>query len=210
MRHFTPEEDQFLRDNYLTMPVKTMAKVLGRADVVPRQRMKILGLIVPAEIIAQRKLQSRFQQGSVPPNKGRKQVEYMTAEAIERTAASRYKKGNLPPNTMHDHAISIRNDSSGTPYKFIRISKAVWIPLHRYNWIQANGPIAPKMKLIFKDRNTMNCELENLELLTPGELMERNSFHRYPKEIAQVIQLRGALNRQINKHTKRLENEKQD
>jgi hypothetical protein len=32
--------------------------------------------------------------------------------------------------------------------------------------------------------------------------MARNTLHRYPKPIAQAIQLRGALNRQINKRVR--------
>jgi hypothetical protein len=64
------------------------------------------------------------------------------------------------------------------------------------------------MKVAFMDRNTMNCNVANLEILTSAELLKRNSLHNYPIPIARAIQLRGALNRQINKHLKRLKNEK--
>jgi hypothetical protein len=34
--------------------------------------------------------------------------------------------------------------------------------------------------------------------MSRAESMRRNSYHNYPKELAQLIQLRGALNRKIN------------
>lgn len=46
---------------------------------------------------------------------------------------------------------------------------------------------------------------DSVELITRQELMKRNTLHRYPKPIAQLIQLRGALNRQINKRDRRAE-----
>lgn len=210
MRRFTPEEDQFLRENYLTIPASTLSRMLGRAKTVARQRMVVLGLVVPKEVAARFAKESQLKKGNVSFNKGRKQTEYMSPERIERTKATRFKAGQLPHNTKHDDCISIRPDNRGVKYKFIRLSQGNWIPLHRHVWQQANGPIPRHMKLIFRDGNTLNCDLANLELLTPAELMLRNTVHNYPKPIAQAIQLRGALNRKINRKLKSLDNEKQD
>lgn len=210
MRRFTPEEDQFLRENYLTVPATRLSRMLGRAKTVARQRMARLGLVVPREVADQFFKDSLLKKGNVSFNKGRKQTEYMTPEKIERTKATRFKKGNLPHNTKPDDCITIRPDKRGVKYKFIRIGLGNWLPLHRHVWQQAHGAIPRHMKLIFKDGNTLNCDLCNLELLTPAELMLRNTVHNYPKPIAQAIQLRGALNRKINRKLKSLDNEKQD
>ena len=44
---------------------------------------------------------------------------------------------------------------------------------------------------------------DGLELVTRAELMRRNSYHNnYPKEVALLIQLKGALNRKINNLTR--------
>ena len=40
----------------------------------------------------------RYKKGSVPSNKGKKQSEYMSPEAIEKTKKTRFKKGNTPKN----------------------------------------------------------------------------------------------------------------
>ena len=39
-----------------------------------------------------------IKKGNVPANKGKKQTEYMTPEAIAKTAKTRFKKGNTPHN----------------------------------------------------------------------------------------------------------------
>jgi len=208
MKFFSKEEDEFLRDNYLTIPAKRMAKMLGRCESSARQRMTLIGIIVPADITAKFKRESRFSKGHISFNKGLQQSEYMNDKAIEKTKATRFNKGHLPHNTKTDLTISVRPDNRGVNYKFIRVGLGKWIPLHRYNWEQSNGLIPAGMKLIFKDGDTMNCEPNNIEAVTPGELMRRNSYHNWPKPLAQTVQLRGALNRQINKHLKKLSNEK--
>lgn len=182
--------------------------MLGRFEGTARQRMKLLGIIVPPEIIEKFKKESYFSKGDVPLNKGRKQIEYMSAAAIKKTKKTRFKKGQLPHNTKQDLQITIRPDKRGVKYQFIRVSLNNWVPLHRYNWEKDHGKIAPKMKLIFKDGDTMNCDIGNLELITNADLMKRNSYHNYGKEIASTIQLRGVITRQINKHIKILQNEK--
>lgn len=203
MRLFTVDEDQFLKDNYLCIPAKRMSKMLGRSESAARQRMKLLGLVVPAETIKKFKHDSQFSKGNPSFNSGKKQSEYMSEDAIERSKKNCFKSGHLPHNTRSDFEISIREDNRGVKYKFIRIGLSKWIPLHRHNWIIANGEIKRDLKLIFKDGDTMNCDLENLELLTAAELMKRNSYHNYPQPIPKLIQLRGALNRRINKCIKK-------
>lgn len=208
MRKFTNEEDEFLRINYLNIPSKRMAKMLGRSEGTARQRMQLLGIIVPPEIIRKFKEDSYIKKGAISFNKGKKQSEYMTQEAIERTLQTRFKKGNIPHNAKEsDLTISIRADNRGISYKFIRVGLGKWVPLARYNWEQANGKISG-MKIIHKDGDTLNCELSNLECLTPGELMKRNSYHHLPPEITQTIHLSAILTRKINQKQKLYE--KQD
>lgn len=205
IRPYTKKEDQLLFDNYLILPSCTMSRMLKRSKSSARQRMKRLGIIVPAELIEQFKKQSHFKPGTPASNKGLKQSQYMSAAAIEKVKQSWFKPGSNPSNTKHDGAICIRGDKIGNRYQFIRLSEANWIPLHRHNWIQLHGPIPKGLKLIFKDGDTLNCSIHNLELVTAGELMRRNSYHNYPKPLAQIVQLRGALNRQINKQAKTIQ-----
>jgi hypothetical protein len=208
MRKFTKSEDDFIRANYLIMPVTQMSAALGRAKNVAGQRLKLLGLTIPKDIIEQRKQIGRLKTGNIPANKGKKWKEFMSKEAMRNSRKTTFKKGGLPATTLYNGCITIRTDKRGIKYKFIRIRKAVWLPLQRHIWQQANGKIKRGRKIVFKDGDPMNCNINNLECLTSKELMIRNSYHsRFPKSIANIIQLRGALTRQINKHEKRL-NEK--
>lgn len=204
----TPKIDKYLKAHYLNIPEKPLAVKVGKSSTFVRRRLRQLGLVIPRDIIAARVAASRIQSGSAPFNKGRKMKEWMPPASIKRSKATRFKKGNLPKNTLHDLAITVRLDNRGVKMLFIRVGLAKWLPLQRYAWERANGPIPGKMKIVFKNGNTLDCNIENLEMVTPADLMRRNTVHNYGPEIAKIAQLRGALNRQINKHLKKIRNEK--
>lgn len=201
--------DRKLKKFYLFLGSKALAKKVKRSSSFVITRLRQLGLEVPQEVKNQRSLDSRIKPGNISHNKGRKISDWMTPAQIRKIKKTQFKKGNLPHNTKHDLAVSIRPDKRGVKMLFIRIGLGNWKPLHRYNWEQVHGPIAKGLNLIFKDRNAFNCNAGNLELLTNAELMRRNSFWaNYPAPIGRIIQLQGALSRQINKHLKNIQNAK--
>jgi hypothetical protein len=170
----TAEEDEFIRDNYLALPVKFMADIMGHWDIVIQRRIKRLGLKIPKWLIEQRKKESQIQPGHVPPNKGKRQVDYMSKEAIEATRATRYKKGDLPLNTLYDGAIVVRHnhkERGNKPYKWIRISQAKWKMLHVYNWEKKYGPVPAGHIIVFKNGDTMKCGVRNLQCITRQQHM---------------------------------------
>ena len=178
----TPDQENFLRDQFLKQSVKTLANKIGVSGGRVKRFLNKNNLVIPKELIAQRKKESQLKKGNTPFNKGMKQSDYMTSEVIERTKKTRFKKGNKPHNTRKDGAISFRKDKSGYTYANVRINEGVWKPLHRVLWENTNGSIPKDSVVIFKDGNTMNIEIENLELITRAENMLRNSKHKYPKE----------------------------
>ena len=205
------QHDQFLRDNYLTMPVKTIASAIGKkSDITVRTRLRQLGLVIPQEIIEQRKKDSRFKKGQIPVNKGKKQSEYMSPEIIERTKATRFKKGQVSPNKLGIGSITIRsygvNSKRGANYKikFIKVGegKFDWIPLHIHNWLESGQEIPEGFVLAFKDGNSLNSVVENLHLISMKENMLRNSIHNYPEELKEIIMHKGYVKRQIKKNKK--------
>ena len=202
---FTPQQSQFIIDNYLEIPIKTMAAILNKSGCGVSGRMRQLGLVIPQELADKRKADGMYRKGQIPLNKGKKQIEYMSAEAIEKTKATRFKKGQEPHNTLEDWQETIRTDKRhNRQYILIKIPGNRKIMYKQiYIWEQHNGIKLPKgNNIVFKDGNTLNCSIENLECITDAELMSRNTYHRYPKEIAELIQLKGALTRQINKQKK--------
>ena len=141
-----------------------------------------------------RGINTRFKKGHVPANKSKK----MTPELRKKVQYTFFKKGNLPGNTLHDGAITIRKDKRGIPNKFIRISLGKWQYLSNYNWEKANGPKPKGYNVVFKDKDTLNCDIENLELISNAELMQRNTIIQYPEELQQLIRIKSKLNKEIN------------
>lgn len=199
---FTEDEQNFIIENYLLFPVKRVAKMVGRSEYGVFNFLRRKGLVVPPELVEQRKKDSYIKKGATPINKGKKLTEYCSPEAIERMKATQFKKGNLPANTAGaDGEIRIRFDhprQGGKAYKYIRLSLSKWVLYHRYLWEQVNGAIPPKHVLRFKDGDSLNCELDNLELITFEQNMELNTIHRFPPELKEIIKLNHKLKRKIN------------
>jgi hypothetical protein len=143
MRLFTPEEDQFIQDNYLTIPIKQIARMMGRAEGSVMGRFKRIGLSLPIEIAAARIVASRFQKGSIAHNKGNG----MSDELREKVKHTWFSKGFLPHNTKEDGVIVERIDKTKKPYLYIRVRKAKWELLHREVWRKHKGAI-PKGKIV--------------------------------------------------------------
>lgn len=197
---FTKKQEEYIKREYLNKPVKRLADDVNCSFGRIMRFLKKHDLEIPRSVIEKRIQESRRQKGCVPFNKGKKQTEFMSKEAIERSKATRFKKGNIPHNTKSaDGEISIRKDSSGRFYKHIRLEKSVWELYHRFLWEQERGAIPNDMILAFKDGNSMNVTIENLEIISKEENMYRNSKMNYPKEIIPSMVLVNKLDKQLNK-----------
>jgi hypothetical protein len=141
----------------------------------------------------------RFQKGVVPANKGLRRPGWH----VGRMKETQFKKGESR------NRMPLFSERISFGYILVKVAEVPnvpyfvnWLAVHVLNWERANGrPVPPGHCLWFRDRNRMNTELDNLELITRAENMRRNTVHNLPKEIAQVVQLRGALVRQINKRS---------
>ena len=136
----------------------------------------------------------RYKKGDEPHNKGVK----MPQTTYNKCKHTMFKPGEQPHNTRPIGSIRIQEKAGDIPYQYIKVANRNWQLLHRYNWEQVNGKIPKGMVLRFKDGNTMNCEVANLELLTQQENMMRNTMHQYPAELKEVLKLRNKLNKLIN------------
>lgn len=209
-RHFTVFEDNFIRCTYLFYTTPELARLLNRPVKSVFGRIKKLGLIIPPEIKRERHFKGfqighqlnvkyRFPKGHTPANKGKK----MDPELKKRIQHTFFQPGHKPVNTLHDGAISVRNDNRGVPQKLIRISLGKWEYLSRYTYRQHNGDIPPGMVVAFRDRNTLNCSIENLYLLSKKENMLRNQIHQYPDDLKQVIHTISKLTKQIKRYAEK-------
>jgi hypothetical protein len=132
----------------------------------------------------------QYQKCSVPPNKGKK----MPPEVYERCKGTMFKKGAAPHNTKYDGHERLSKDG----YIEMRIRPGKYVLKHRYVWEQHNGPIPPNMIVVFKDGNSQNITIENLQLISRHENMKRNTIQRFPLELRQTIRIVSKLKRVIN------------
>lgn len=149
---------------------------------------------------------TRFVKGQNAWNKG----QYYQPGG--RCAETQFKKGHK--NNTEYPLGSLRINKGGYLERKTSMTHHVparrWVGVHRLVWIEANGPVPKSHVVVFKPgmRSAVLTEitLDKVELVTHAELMKRNSYHyNYPKEIGLLIQLKGALNRKINR---RLDNER--
>lgn len=192
---FNKREDRFITKHYLTMPVKVMGQKIGRSWTGIMCRLRQMGLEIPKDLRAERRVSGCFRKGHEPNNKGKK----MPKRVYEKVRGTMFKKGNRPVNFKP--VGSERIDAEG--YKWIKTKNPnTWKMSHVLLWVKNRGRVPNGMVVIFKDKNRQNIRLTNLKLVTRGQLMKLNSYHNYGPEIARVIQMRGALQRQINKYAK--------
>ena len=197
---FTKAQEQQIKDEFLLKPINALKRELGCSYGRIMRFLKINNLEIPKELIQKRKLEASYKKGSIPFNKGKKQTEFMSPEGILQAKKTMFQKGRKPHN-IHpdgDGAIVLRKDVSGKFYKYIRIKKNVWKLYHREIWEKNHGEIPPNHIVVFKDKNTENESLENLELISMTENMYRNSFHSYPKEIIPSLILNKKLENMLN------------
>lgn len=204
-RYWTNEESLLLQKWYgrTDMSVSEMSKRLGRPLTLVYQKARSFGLSRPRQVytecgknvaqLEQSKLH-RYQKGCIPANKGKK----MDPDTYTKCAGTMFRKGNMPAN--HRDVGSERINKDG--YIEVKVAEPnKWKAKHRVIWEEANGPVEKGYNVQFKDGNRLNVSLENLYLISRSrQLKEQNSLMaRYPKELQDIIRLRGAVKRQIKR-----------
>jgi len=141
---------------------------------------------------------TQFKKGSIPHNKGKKGF-----DPGGRARAVQFQPGSKPHNWLpvgteriNDAGYLERKETdTGNPAKD-------WIGVHRLLWIEHHGPVPKDHYVVFRNGDKTDLRIENLEAITKREQLARNSVHRFPEELAKLCQLKGALQRQINKRMK--------
>ena len=212
-RKWTQQEEETLIRLYGDPKVfsKDIATMLGRTLQQVYNKARAMGLRAPMERLRMagkigmqhpKSIATRFHKGQIPPNKGKK----VSPEVYEKMSPTMFKKGHISENKREVGAERVN------VYGYIEIKVAepnVWRLKHRIVWEQHNGAIPPGYNVQFKNHNTQDCRIENLYLISKAEQMrnENSLIAKYPKELQDVIRLKGVVNRQIHKHQKN-QNEK--
>lgn len=207
MRGFTQNQIDLIVMHYPNMPMPELTKLVGKSIHSIYNKAYALGIKHSQEFLdspAGCRLrrgdevgkQFRFPKGHVPANKGIKGTSH------EGCKATQFVKGSKPANYRPVGTIRFIRDKTDGYYE-MKMADGMnqWKLLHRVIWERLNGHIPKGYIVVFLDNNPKNIKITNLSLFTKAQNMLRNTVHNYPKEIVHLVQLKAALNRQINKRT---------
>lgn len=209
-RFWTADEVDVLRRRYPDEATAAIAAVLQRDIRGVYAKASVLGLRKSAAFLAgplayrlDGKIGAafRFRPGQVPPNKGLRRPGWGPG----RMKATQFQPGQVSKRWDPDiyAAGALRITSDGVLQIKLAPGARQWVMLSRYTWFLHTGKW-PRRDCVLRARNgdPHDTRFENLELLSKRQNMLRNSIHNYPPELARLVQLRGALMRQINRREK--------
>jgi hypothetical protein len=214
-RQWSAAEARLLRAMYPHCHTQDVALWLHRSVPAVYNHAILLGLRKSAEYLASdcamrirrgcehpAMIASRLRPGHTPWNKGRK--------GVNGYSATRFKPGHRPQTRKPVGTVMTHRDGPMRKIRDTGNRKRDWVYVHHQVWEAAHGPIRAGQIIAFKlGMQTTDVALiavERLECIDRAELARRNScYARFSPELARLIQLRGALNRQINKRARATE-----
>lgn len=206
-RYWTKAEDRLMRQKYPHIPTADLAAMLpGRSITVVYQRAQRIGLSKTEAYLSSpaahrldgvKGMGTRFQKGQPSWNKGRS---YMPGGRVK---DGWFKKGGRSKRwDVEGYALgALRLTTDGcllikaTPSRH----RQSWKVMARFVWETEVGPIPRNHVIRAKNGDAHDTRIENLECISRKENILRNYHARYPLELRRLVQLRGALQRQINK-----------
>jgi hypothetical protein len=222
---WSPVDLALLNEHFADSRTDDLAQVLGRNYSQVAQKAAKLGLKKSAAYLASpdahrldgvKGMGTRFEKGLTPWNKGTKGI----VGVQEACRATQFKKGRPASEARNYQPIgTTRICADGILERKVTDDPSIvparrWVAVHRLVWIAANGPVPQGHLVAFRPgrRTSVEAEitLDAVELITRVELMRRNTYHQYGPEIASVVQLRGAITRQINKRTRKDDEHEQE
>lgn len=197
-KFWTNEEIELLRRIYPSSSNKDVAKALNRTQRGIRTKARSLGISKTPEYLALAQKTGQFVKGHSPMNKGKRWDEWMSKDSQLQARTTTFKKGHLPSNRAPIGTERLTSDG----YWEVKVADPnIWDFKHRKLWEQHYGSIPKGGIIYFKDGNRDNVTIENLAITDRKGLRYMN-IGCMPIEIKRMIQLMGALQRQINKTTK--------
>lgn len=214
-KHWSPEEIAMLESEYADAHTPTLAEKMGRTDRSVYAMANVLGLKKSAKYLSsplagrtngKRGGESRFKPGHQTWNKGAKGMTG-THPNCRRT---QFKKGSMRGAAQHNYVPigSTRISKDGCLERKVTDDPNIapvrrWIGVHRLVWEAANGPVPSGHVVCFlPGRRSAEAEkitLDALELVSRAELARRNHPVTRSPELAKLVQLKGAITRQINR-----------
>lgn len=214
-RPWSDAELDVLRQFYPSSRTEDIAKALGRPVPAVYNKAGQLGLKKSAEYLAspaanrldgKRGAQTRFGKGHAPWNKGLKGATGKHPNSVR----TRFRKGERRgvANTNYKPIGTERISADGYLERKVTDDPSIaparrWVGVHRLVWEAAHGSIPRGHAVTFRPgRRTTDVTLitqDALELVSRAELARRNHPRSRSPELAKLVQLKGAITRQVNR-----------
>lgn len=147
---------------------------------------------------------TQFAPGQKPWNAGRKGW-----QAGGRSVATQFCAGALPSNTLPIGSLRVITSKNGNQHLERKVREVPgaahkrWTPIARLVWEATHGPVPNGSIVVFKpgQRSIVLEEitLDRLEMITRAQNAARNHPNRRSPELGKLIQLKGAITRQVNR-----------
>jgi hypothetical protein len=221
---WTDAEIALLRAMYPDCAGDDVAAWIGRDVRCVYAKAKALGLSKSPEFMASdasgrvrrgkqhpSMIASQFKRGHTTWNKGRPSAETGTGHHPN-SRRTQFRKGRKAEESRNyvplgSHRICADGYLERKVTDDPRIVPARrWVAVHRLVWEAERGPIPPGHIVRFKEgQKTAVLELitaDRLECITRGEHAQRNHPRSRSPELARLVQLKGAITRQVNRITR--------
>ena len=212
---WTDDEEAVLRDLYPDCTCNDIAALLGRRPGSIYQAGTRLGIQKSPKCWeqdysgrVQRGNQSKsmiatqFKKGAKPWNTGTHFC------AGGRSIETRFKKGQMSAGALRRWVPVGSYRVNGDGYLDQKVTDLGlgprdWVAVHRLVWVKAHGAIPQSHVVTFKPgRRTTVLEqitIDALECINRAELARRNHPRSKSPELAALVQLKGAITRQVNR-----------
>ena len=210
-RIWTPSDLGYLIKHYPDTPTVKIAAALGRNISQIYAMAKRSGLKKSQEFFngdasgrlkGERGQSTRFKAGDVSWNKG------LNYQPGGRCPETQFKPGAHPHNQKPIGSYRI----NGEGYLDLKVNNdkganhVRWHPVHRIVWERENGPTPPGSMIVFKPGMRTNIleeiTIDKVECITRAENARRNGPNARGPEFGQLVRLKGAITRQVNRITR--------
>lgn len=216
-RTWSDAELATLQAQYASTVTRDIAAALGIAVELVYRKASSLRLRKSAEFAASSKSgrllkggklgqANQFKPGQEPWNKGT----HFTAGG--RSVETQFKPGRKPEES-HNYAPigTLRISKDGYLERKTTDDPSIyparrWVAVHRLVWEAAHGPIPSGHIVVFKrgQKTAIEADItpDRLDCISRKEHARRNHPRSYSPDLARLVQLKGAITRQVNRITR--------
>lgn len=214
-RPWASAELEIVRKLYPDVPTRDVAALLGRSEKSVYQRARNMGLCKSPAFFSS-DLSGRIKRGKQHPAMVASQFKPGHAswntglkgwQAGGRSAETRFKPRRPEESRNYCPIGSLRTSKDGYLERKVNDTNPVparrWVSVHRLVWEAEHGPIPPKHIVVFRPGQRTNTleliTIDKLECISRAENARRNHPRSKNPELGRLVQLKGAITRQLNR-----------